>query len=82
MIIVDRKEHRPLERFTQTLARYTVQRLSPQWITVPVEILASAICENTFTKDRPSIEILDNRAIFRLVESQFIRTDVATSALV
>jgi len=70
MLIVDREERRPLESFAQTIVRNTVQRIAPEWITTPIEVLARAMCFNTFTKDRPSLEILDNHAIFRLSEQQ------------
>ena len=70
MLMVDRVEHRPMENFAQTILRHTVQRVAPEWITTPIEVLARAMCFNTFTKDRPSLEILDNHAIFRLSEEQ------------
>jgi len=68
MLMVDRAETRPLENFVQTILRNTVQRIAPEWITTPIEVLGRAMCFNTFIKDRPSIEILDNHAIFRLSE--------------
>jgi hypothetical protein len=68
MLMVDRAERRPMENFAQTILRNTVQRIAPEWITTPIEVFARAMCFNTFTKDRPSIEILDNHAIFRLSE--------------
>ncbi len=74
MLIVDRAESRPLESFAQSIVRNTVQRVAPEWITTPIEVLARAMCFNTFTKDRPSIEILDNHAIFRLSEEQSFLT--------
>jgi hypothetical protein len=70
MLMVDRQEHRPIESFAQTIVRNTVQRVAPEWITTPIEVLGRAMCFNTFTKDRPSTEILDNHAIFRLSEQQ------------
>ncbi len=70
MLMVDRTERRPLESFAQSIMRNTVQRVAPEWITTPIEVLARAMCFNTFTKDRPSLEILDNHAIFRLSEQQ------------
>jgi hypothetical protein len=68
--MVDRMERRPMESLTRTFLRHTVQRVSPEWITMPIDVLARAMCLNTFIKDRPSIEILDNQAIFRLSEQQ------------
>jgi hypothetical protein len=70
MLMVDRVEHRFVERLAQTIIHYTIQRIAPEWITTPVDILARAMCFNSFTKDRPSVEILDNHAIFRLAEQQ------------
>jgi oxidoreductase len=70
MLMVDRTEHRPFETFAQSIVRNTVQRVAPEWITTPIEVLARAMCFNVFIKDRPSIEILDNHAIFRLSEQQ------------
>ncbi|CAF1221174.1 unnamed protein product [Rotaria sordida] len=80
MLMVDRTENRPLENFAQTIIRNTVQRIAPEWITTPVEVLARAMCFNTFTKDRPSTEILDNHAIFRLSEQQPIQTKEQSQA--
>ena len=68
--MMDRAEHRPVERFAQMIIRHTIQRIAPQWITTPIEILARAMSFNTFTKDAPSVEILENRAIFQLAESK------------
>ena len=68
--MVERTENRAMERLTQNILRHTVQRLSPEWITTPIEVLARAMCLNTFTKGRPSIDILDNHAIFRLAKEQ------------
>ena len=70
MLMVERVENRPFENFAQVVIRNTVQRVAPEWITTPIEILARAMCFNAFTKDRPSIDILDNHAIFRLSEQQ------------
>ncbi|CAF0793959.1 unnamed protein product [Adineta steineri] len=70
MLMVDRVEHRLMERIAQSIISHTVQRIAPEWITTPVEILGRAMCFNSFTKDRPSVEILDNHAIFRLAEQQ------------
>ena len=70
MLMVDRAEHRPLESFTQTIMRNTVQRVAPEWITTPIQVLARAMCFNTLTKNSSGIEILDNHAIFRLAEEQ------------
>lgn len=80
MLMVDRAERRPMERFAQSVIRHTVQRVAPQWITTPIEVLARAMCFNTFTKDRPSVEILDNHAIFRLSEQQLPTTDERSTA--
>lgn len=78
--MVNRAEHRPLESFAQAIVRNTVQRIAPEWITTPIEVLARAMCYNTFTKDRPSIEILDNTAIFRLSEQPPIMTSEKSQA--
>ena len=75
MLMVERAERRPMESFAQTIIRHTVQRMAPEWITTPIEVLARAMCNNAFTKDRPSIEILDNHAIFRLAEQQPFTTE-------
>jgi hypothetical protein len=80
MLMVHRAESRPLESFAQTVVRNTVQRVAPEWITTPVEVLARAMCFNAFTKDRPSIEILDNHAIFRLSEQQPLVTKEQSKA--
>lgn len=69
MLMVDRVENRAMERLAQNLLRHTVQRFAPEWITTPIDILAKAMLFNTFTKDRPNIEVLDNHAIFRLAEN-------------
>ena len=74
--MVDRVEHRPLESLARTILSYTIQRLAPEWITTPIDILARAMYFNLATKDRPSIEIVDNHAIFRLAEQ---RSDLAES---
>lgn len=66
--MVDRAERRPMENIARTIVRHTIQRIAPEWITTPIEVLGRAMCLNTFTKDRPSVEILDNHAIFRLAE--------------
>ena len=68
--MVDRTENRPFESFAQSVVRNTVQRVAPELITTPIEVLARAMCFNAFIKDRPSIEILDNHAIFRISEQQ------------
>jgi len=68
MLMVEREEQRPMESFAQTIIRNTIQRVAPELITTPIEILARAMCSNAFTKDRPSVEIIDNHAIFRLAE--------------
>ena len=70
MLMVDRVEHRAFESLAQTIIRHTVQRFAPEWITTPIDVLARAMCFNSFTKDRPSVEILDNHAIFRLSEQK------------
>lgn len=70
MLMVARTENRPLENFAQSVVRNTVQRIAPEWITTPIEVLGRAMCFNASTKDRPSVEILDNHAIFRLSEQQ------------
>jgi hypothetical protein len=70
MLMVDRVEQRALEGLAQTIIRHTVQRIAPEWITTPIDVLGRAMCFNSFTKDRPSVEILDNHAIFRLSEQQ------------
>ena len=80
MLIVDRTENRRLESFAQSIMRNTVQRVAPEWITTPIEVLARAMCFNTFTKDRPSLEILDNHAIFRLSEQQPFVTEEQSKA--
>ena len=66
--MVDRAESRPMENFAQSIIRNTVQRVAPEWITTPIEVLARAMCFNALTTERPTIEILDNHAIFRLSE--------------
>jgi hypothetical protein len=68
--MVDRAEHRLFESFLRTIIQYTIQRVAPEWITTPIDILARAMCLNSFTKDRANVEILDNHAIFRLAEEQ------------
>ena len=68
MLMVDRVERRPMESFARAIIKNTVQRLAPEWITTPIEVLGRAMCLNTFTKDGPSVEIFDNHAIFRLAE--------------
>lgn len=70
MLMVDRTEHRLFESIARTIIGATIQRIAPEWITTPVEILGQAMCANSFTKDRPNVEILDNHAIFRLAEQQ------------
>ena len=70
MLMVDRTEHRPLESFAQSIIRNTVQRVAPELMTTPIEVLARAMCNNVFINDRPSLEIIDNHAIFRLSEQQ------------
>ena len=66
--MVDRAENRPMESFAQAIIRNTVQRVAPEWITTPIEVLARAMCYNACTTGRPTIETLDNHAIFRLSE--------------
>lgn len=80
MLMVERAERRPMESFAQSLLRHTVQRIAPEWITTPIEVLARAMCFNTFTKDRPSMETLDNHAIFRLAEQQSPTTNESSTA--
>jgi hypothetical protein len=80
MLMVDRAERRPMESFAQTIIRNTVQRIAPELITTPIEVLARAMCFNAFIKDRPSIEILDNHAIFRLSEQEPSVTKEQTKA--
>ncbi|CAM4746226.1 unnamed protein product [Rotaria magnacalcarata] len=80
LIMVDRTEHRPLENFAQTIMRNTIQRIAPEWITTPIDILARAMYLNSFTKDRPSIEILDNHALFRLSQQQTFTTKEQSQA--
>ncbi|CAF3014865.1 unnamed protein product [Rotaria socialis] len=80
MLMVDRTEHRPLENFAQTIMRNTVQRIAPEWMTTPIDILARAMYLNSFTKDRPSIEILDNHALFRLSQQQTFTTKEQSQA--
>ena len=70
MLMVDRTEHRAFESLARTIIRHTVQRIAPELITTPIEVLARAMSVNTFVKDRPSVEILENHAIFRLAEQQ------------
>lgn len=79
--MVDRTEHRALESIARTVIRHTVQRMAPEWITTPIEVLGKAMCLNTFTKDRPSVEILDNHAIFRLAEGEASPTSKASNEL-
>ena len=78
--MVDRVERRPFESFARTIARNTIQRIAPEWITTPIEVLARAMYFNTFTKNGLSIEIIDNHAIFRLSEQNPFGTDYASSA--
>ncbi|CAF3574374.1 unnamed protein product [Rotaria sp. Silwood1] len=80
MLMVHRTENRPLESFAQTVIHNTVERIAPEWITTPIEVLARAMCFNTFTKDHPSIEILDNHAIFRLAEQHPFQTKELSQA--
>jgi hypothetical protein len=68
MLMVDRVENRLFERIARSIIGNTIQRIAPEWITTPIEVLGRAMCLNSFTKDRPSVEILDNHAIFRLSE--------------
>lgn len=68
--MVDRVESRPFESILRTIIKWTVQRIAPELATTPIEVLGRAMCFNAFTKDRPSVEILDNHAIFRLAEQQ------------
>lgn len=70
VLMVERAEHRLFESWLRTILSYTVQRIAPEWITTPIDVLARAMCWNTFTKDRPNVEVLDNHAIFRLAEGQ------------
>ncbi|CAF3648737.1 unnamed protein product [Rotaria socialis] len=70
VLMVDRAESRPLERLARTILSYTIQRIAPEWLTTPIDVLGRAMCLNSFTKDRPNVEILDNHAIFRLAEQQ------------
>ena len=79
--MVDRVEQRAFESLARTVIRHTVQRIAPEWITTPIEVLGKAMCLNTFTKDRPSVEILENHAIFRLAEGQASPTSKATNEL-
>ncbi|CAF1653371.1 unnamed protein product [Adineta ricciae] len=65
-LMVDREENRPFERFAQTVIRNTIQRVAPELITTPIEVLARAMCYNTFTANQSGVEILNNHAIFRL----------------
>ena len=70
MLMVDRVEHRLFESIARSIIRHTIQRIAPEWITTPIEVLGRAMVFNTFTKDRPNVEILDNHAIFRLAEQK------------
>jgi hypothetical protein len=70
VLMVDRTEYRLFESLTRTILRYTIQRIAPEWITTPIDVLARAMCLNSFTKAQASVEILDNHAIFRLAEQQ------------
>ncbi|CAF5142553.1 unnamed protein product, partial [Rotaria magnacalcarata] len=70
VLMVDRAESRTLERLARTILSYTIQRIAPEWLTTPIDVLGRAMCLNSFTKDRPNVEILDNHAIFRLAEQQ------------
>lgn len=66
--MVNRTEPRLMESVFRTILSYTVQLLAPEWITTPIDVLARAMSHNSFTKDRPDVEILDNHALFRLAE--------------
>ncbi len=70
MLMVDRVEHRLLEIIARTIVSYTIQRIAPEWITTPIDVLTRAMCVKSYTKDRASAEILDNHAIFRLAEQE------------
>ncbi|CAF0838017.1 unnamed protein product [Adineta ricciae] len=70
MLMVDRTEHRLFEGIARSIIKHTVQRIAPEWITTPIEVLARAMCYNSFITGRPSVEILDNHAIFRLAEQK------------
>jgi hypothetical protein len=70
MLMVDRTEHRPLESLARTIVASTIQRIAPELVTTPIDVLARAMCFNSFTKDRTNVEILDNHAIFRLAEQK------------
>lgn len=70
VLMVNRTENRLMESLFRTFLSYTVQRIAPEWITTPIEVLARAMTSNCFIKDRPSVEILDNHAIFRLSEQE------------
>lgn len=68
--MVDRVESRLVESFLRTILRSTIQKIAPEWITTPIDVLARAMSFNSFAKNQPSVEILDNHAIFRLAEQQ------------
>jgi hypothetical protein len=70
MLMVERAEYRLLESLARTIISYTIERIAPEWITTPIDVLARAMSFNSFTKDRANVEILDNHAIFRLAEQQ------------
>jgi len=80
MLMVDRTEYRPLESFARTIISYTIQRIAPELVTTPVDVLGRAMCFNSFTKDRPNVEILENHAIFRLAEQDIGSTGDQTKA--
>ncbi len=80
MIMVDRAEFRLLEILARTIVSYTIQRIAPEWITTPIDVLARAMCVNSFTKDRASVEILENHAIFRLAEQEISSAREQTKA--
>ncbi len=76
MLMVDRVESPSLESFTQTIIRHIVPHIISEWIRTSIEVLARTMYFNTFIKNRPSIEIFDNDAIFRLSEQQpFVRKE-------
>jgi len=80
MLMCDREESRPMERIAQSLIKYTIQRIAPQWLTTPTEVLARAMCYNTFLQNTSGTEIIENHDIFRLAETKPTVNEVSSSA--
>ncbi|CAF0958606.1 unnamed protein product [Didymodactylos carnosus] len=70
MLMGERDESRPLEAVAVSIVKHTVQRVAPEWITTPTDILARAMCFNTFVSGKSGNEILENHEIFRLAETK------------